>query len=524
MIKQKKGFTLVELIVIVTILAILWTVAFISLQWYSSAARDSVRRSNVSKMTTSLELYHLTSGKYPLPDDNEIVEYEWKTLWYQWIFWDKVVSQLSKYFSSVPIDPLTNREYVYSVANNRDEFEILNLLENGLSYTDTYLFTWEASASDINVTPIINGTYNWVFIKTPTHLVLTPSIISADNITWWLILNNTNIKSQVTNLWQNVPQIWNINYNTWSLTWLIFQATWVLDDDSTIEQKLSVYQTFFDAYNWSTLKNEWGVIGSLFNRTTNEEKIAIIDSVVLDNHVALGQLSNSVPNPYLTCTWQNSPEPFAASSTYGLCNTADIIVCSWEWVWFTIAGCNVWTDIASTAFNDSNWYWELFQWWNNAEIKTADVNVDQISETTDNSTYESWFFVSSSTLPSPYDWTSSQNNDLWWDNDWAWTDEQRKWPCKTWYHIPSKLEWSWIHTAWQWWNDSFSMLDDLKMPMAWYRFRNDAGLYWQWSAAFYWSSSPNNDNWDAMYFTFGYTDPSIGYERADGFSVRCFKN
>jgi len=31
-----KAFTLVELIVLITILGILWTIAFISLQWYSS--------------------------------------------------------------------------------------------------------------------------------------------------------------------------------------------------------------------------------------------------------------------------------------------------------------------------------------------------------------------------------------------------------------------------------------------------------------------------------------------------------
>ena len=46
--KQKKAFTLVELIVVITILAILWTIAFISLQWYSRDSRDSVRISDMS--------------------------------------------------------------------------------------------------------------------------------------------------------------------------------------------------------------------------------------------------------------------------------------------------------------------------------------------------------------------------------------------------------------------------------------------------------------------------------------------
>lgn len=40
---MKRAFTLVELIVVITILAILWTIWFISLSWYSAEARDSKR-------------------------------------------------------------------------------------------------------------------------------------------------------------------------------------------------------------------------------------------------------------------------------------------------------------------------------------------------------------------------------------------------------------------------------------------------------------------------------------------------
>ena len=40
---KKQAFTMVELIVVITILAILWTIAFINFQWYSWLARDSKR-------------------------------------------------------------------------------------------------------------------------------------------------------------------------------------------------------------------------------------------------------------------------------------------------------------------------------------------------------------------------------------------------------------------------------------------------------------------------------------------------
>jgi prepilin-type N-terminal cleavage/methylation domain-containing protein len=45
--KNNGGFTLIELIVVITILAILGTIAFISLQGYSADARNSKRLQDI---------------------------------------------------------------------------------------------------------------------------------------------------------------------------------------------------------------------------------------------------------------------------------------------------------------------------------------------------------------------------------------------------------------------------------------------------------------------------------------------
>ena len=49
-IKQNKAFTLVELIVVITIISILGTIAFISLQWYNIDARNSNRVTDIKSV------------------------------------------------------------------------------------------------------------------------------------------------------------------------------------------------------------------------------------------------------------------------------------------------------------------------------------------------------------------------------------------------------------------------------------------------------------------------------------------
>ena len=52
----KKAFTLVELIVVITILAILGTIAFISLQGYSADARNSKRTSDINTLAGKMNI------------------------------------------------------------------------------------------------------------------------------------------------------------------------------------------------------------------------------------------------------------------------------------------------------------------------------------------------------------------------------------------------------------------------------------------------------------------------------------
>ena len=278
-LQKTKAFTLVELIVVITILAILWTIAFVSLQWYSAISRDSVRISDVSKMKKSLELFHLDAGKYPLPDNYEEVTYSWDILRYQWILWKNVVTNLSRNLTEIPKDPLSNLEYVFSTSWTKNEFELLSLLEWDLAINTIS----QTNAATVEVTPKIDWQYNGLFVKTPNYIVPVPSIISSEIIpTWWMVLDDTNIKSQIVDGWSNIPSLWNVTQVTEDLDITLSVYDWpAITSNSTPAQKTAVLDAIKTAYSWSTLAST-DIYNTLLTSTTEDEIISFVDIVVLN--------------------------------------------------------------------------------------------------------------------------------------------------------------------------------------------------------------------------------------------------
>lgn len=92
---KKQWFTLVELIVVITILAILWSIAFISLQGYSSDARNSKRTSDLnsiqSAMSTQLAQWQTILSFATRVTNNETtalsIAWTWVVAWTDYAAW-----------------------------------------------------------------------------------------------------------------------------------------------------------------------------------------------------------------------------------------------------------------------------------------------------------------------------------------------------------------------------------------------------------------------------------------------------
>lgn len=725
--KNKLAFTIVELIVVIAILAILWTIAFISLQWYSKTARNSTRISDLSAMKTSLELFHLDSWKYPDTTDWFEVLYSWSIVWTQWTFGEATKNNVNR-LDKIPKDPLTDKEYTYSLTKTKQEYELAWLME--LDELALNLLLNQTKAGDVIATAIVIWNYNGVLFKTETwwtcELLSVPSIISAwwdtttdlkiildskslvyngynnlpsnyvwskyktdewfefeskqlvvysdtqqckplyaedptarielitnlqtayswtiiengDNIRWLINLDVTDI-NEVTlfsttlvnnNLWGNIPQgntitipttinweCWTANKTyaytdttywtdtfcstgtpnpatpnfptewspvnwdcewTWTPVWTTTNCSseitatpinwvcWTANNVATLTApstnlcsewiQTSViseipqytwscewinlwtnvncsaprqYTVTFNANGWttaspstktviyntsvwtlSTTTRTWYTFNWWYTATSWWTQITTWN-VITGNVTYYAQWSI---NPYASCTAVAQIK--VATSTYTGCNTADIIVCSWVWTWYTIAACNVWATIAGTTTTS---YWELFQWWNNAGTKTATASPTQISVTSIDSTYNgNWYFIYDTA-----DWNTTRNDNLWWN--WTNTDISRKWPCITWYHVPSLSELTWMHTAWWWWTNWLNMSTALKLPKAGRRSYTNAALENQWINGYYWASTPYSTTAGSIiYFddTIIKLTPTSYSSRAFGLSVRCFRN
>src|SRR3989339_975856 len=90
--KINKGFTLVELLVVATIIAILAGIGVTSYISLSRQSRDSRRKADLENLRSALEMYRSENNYYPF-SLSELVP--------------------SKHVNSVPVDPKTQANYVY---------------------------------------------------------------------------------------------------------------------------------------------------------------------------------------------------------------------------------------------------------------------------------------------------------------------------------------------------------------------------------------------------------------------------
>lgn len=65
--KQKSGFTIVELLIVVVVIAILAAITIVSYNGIQNRANDTVVRSDLANAARKVEAYKIDNGAYPIP-------------------------------------------------------------------------------------------------------------------------------------------------------------------------------------------------------------------------------------------------------------------------------------------------------------------------------------------------------------------------------------------------------------------------------------------------------------------------
>lgn len=132
----RQGFTLVELLIVMTILAVLVSVGLVSFRSSQFRSRDAQRKSDLKQIASSLELFYSDYGKYPDGTTGSVDACPYNSgagtgttcAWGTSEFTDAK----SIYFKVLPKDPNTGYSYYYRVVDSpsNQKYQLFAAMEN----------------------------------------------------------------------------------------------------------------------------------------------------------------------------------------------------------------------------------------------------------------------------------------------------------------------------------------------------------------------------------------------------------
>lgn len=506
---------MIELIIVIAIIAVLGSAAFLLLSQWMWKSRDSNRISDLSIIDKALKISMVNneSNIFPNPDSQTIIKVDkYWTLWYQWKFWYWSTNKVQSLIK-LPKDPQWQL-YDYSISNDKTKYQLLAFMENDnisksiFNSSFANLFNWKHIVTNYPGYFLAWSWTDYLFVKSDT-IIINPSIIE------WKFEYFPDLSNDVLN-----SKWWTNNIST-VLTWDISQ---LFDDTSENDlQAQSIIQWMFT----------WENINTILNSISSKKLIInTIEDLTPSNSCAASpicawiwcSLTTWIPssinqswikwsdNCWFTCndwfTWDNCEISWWRALDEN-CHIDDIIVWGQTWAW-----CNStlwdWTiyNISNFCYNYSatNIGWTSCYWYNTKEI--------------------------------------DYNTTKWIDNiRWKqYTRDNAASACPTWRHLPSDWEWTILENTlnwsvcrsadwrqcWElWWKDTWArkLYLTLKIPLAGYLLTDWTTYQRRWSSTYLWSSTATTT--EAYIRSLNVTYNSVyraSRSKSHWFSVRCIKD
>lgn len=106
---MKKGFTLIEILVVVTIIVLLTGTAIVTYSAFLKQSRDAKRKADLEQIRASLEMYRSNNDTYPTTDLSEL-------------------TAPTVYIQSIPTDP-KDPDYTYYYSGTASDYTLGAYLE-----------------------------------------------------------------------------------------------------------------------------------------------------------------------------------------------------------------------------------------------------------------------------------------------------------------------------------------------------------------------------------------------------------
>lgn len=239
-----KAFTFIELVISITIVAILSVLWFVSYSKNLEDSRDSQRISELSWVASWLKVHKTKRGDYPKPWNSFNILYIW---WISAIQWKLDENIIISTIDKIPLDPFVNAPYNYSISKNQREFQLSATLEN--NWTNKALLMWDYKVVAKNILPSIS-----LAISSSTWVE-----ISSWTVDW--LKNRT--KFILNNSAHNLPYIFTYPFAPYNdnstFTWIITDMN-VVWKNSDYRSCLEIADDWKFIWTWEYQINSWWIM------------------------------------------------------------------------------------------------------------------------------------------------------------------------------------------------------------------------------------------------------------------------
>ena len=162
--KTTRGFTIVELLIVVVVIAILAAITIVTYSGIVSRTRDAQRAGDIQSIAKLLEMYYIVNGQYPAPnfgsnDPCSNLQYGAQSNCSTW----KTLAQMLAPFSGstvLPVDPINvngggsgspkTHEYIYMPYQNNSDWPLSCAANTGGKVFQSYYLLYFTEQGPVN--------------------------------------------------------------------------------------------------------------------------------------------------------------------------------------------------------------------------------------------------------------------------------------------------------------------------------------------------------------------------------------